>query len=134
MRNRFSLMILVCMVAVLLCSCSFAKPEKTMVLNLAAQNSGFLLAKEKPSLARGIQGYSKNVLEIGLEGFTKFAFDEWVVMVMHQLKVDPLLQMNFKEMVKLVNIEIALSENSKDTVDIIYNVIQNFIVGIKAAK
>ncbi|GAG74832.1 unnamed protein product, partial [marine sediment metagenome] len=47
--------------------CSLNPPEKTIVLNLVAQNSGFLLAQERPELAQEILKASQGTLSIGIE-------------------------------------------------------------------
>lgn len=113
---------------VFFCGCS--RP----LLNLGAQNSGFLLAQEKPDLAREMLGISQDVLDAGIENFTEPAFEAWAEMMVEKLGLDPFLQMNFKEMLRLVDIEIELSESDRDTVELLYRAVANFVIGIEANR
>lgn len=123
-----------CVVTLLAMGCALSQPHKTIVLNLAAQNCGFLLAQEKPELAQDILHASNCTLDMESADFTKFTFQAWARMVIERLKPDPFLQMNFKELIKLVKIEIELSEDQQEIVALTFSVIQNFIIGIEAGK
>lgn len=120
----------------LVCSCSFSvsKPQKTIALNLVVQESGLQLVRANPELAKVVLEYSKHVLEIGIENFTEPDFHKWAEVVMVKLKLETRLEMKFKEILKLVNIEIELSGSSKEIVKMVYNVIENFVIGIKAER
>ena len=100
--------------------------------NLIAQNSGFFLAQEEPKLAEEILIISQKVLDANI--FTKSTFQDWAGLVMNKLALDPFLQMNFKEMLKSVNINIKLAENQQEIKELTYVTIQNFMVGIKAGR
>lgn len=129
----FSLCVIVAML--LICGCAFTQPQKTVILNLAAQNCGFLLAQEGPELVMGALEYSNYTLEVlQPEGYTRLVFYRWAEGVLDILKLDPFLKMNFKEMVKLVEIEILLTENQQEISQLVYDVMQSFIAGIRAGR
>lgn len=128
MRKLLSLCTI--MVLVLMVGCAtLQKPDKIVILNLAAQNCGFLLAQENPALAKDILKYSKGVLD---KDFTKPAFIDWSEWVAKAVKLDPFLEMNFKEMMKLVTIEIELTEDQRKIVMIYRQIVQYFVKGIEA--
>ena len=82
-----------------------------------------------------VLGYSKTALEIlQPAGYTEFVFHTWASRIIEILKLDPFLEMNFKEMVKLVQIEILLAENQQEISQLVYNVTQSFIRGIQAGR
>lgn len=115
--------------------CSFIEPQKGIVLNLAAQNCGFALAQKKPALIEEVLSYSKIALEIlQPAGYTELIFRTWAERVIEILKLDPFLEMNFKEMVKLVQVEILLTEDQQEISQLVYDVTQSFIRGIKAGR
>lgn len=118
----------------LVVGCASIKVQKGVVLNLAAQSSGFMLAQEEPELAKDILKASQIVLDVGIGNFTKPTFQAWTESVIEKLAIDPFLKMNFKEMIKLVEIEITLAEDQQEVVQLAYAVIQNFIKGIKARE
>jgi len=128
-----SLCVIVALFLVCSCSFSFKQPATTTVLNLAVQEGGYQLAQKNSELAKTVLGYSERILEIGLENFTVPDFQKWAKVVMKTLKIEPRLEMKFKEILKLVNVEIELSDN-KEIVKIVYNVIENFVIGIEAGK
>ena len=136
----FALMfLLLAILAVCLASslpgCSFIEPQKGIVLNLAAQNCGFVLAQKKPALIGDVLGYSKTALEIlQPAGYTELVFHTWASRIIEILKLDPFLEMNFKEMVKLVQVEILLTEDQQEISQLVYDVTQSFIRGIKAGR
>lgn len=122
--------------AFLVCSCSisFTKPDKIIEtgLNLLIQEGGYLLAQENSELAKAILAYSKKALGKGLENFTEPDFHKWAEVVMKELKIEPRIEMKFKEILKLVNVKIEPGKSSKEIVELAYNVIETFIVGIEA--
>ena len=130
MRKLLSLCVIVALVLVV--GCSFTQPQKTVVLNLAAQNCGFLLAQENFPLALEIRNWSEYVLNIEHGNIEETTFHRWAEVVIEHLKLDPFLEMNFKEMLKLVDIEITLAENQKEITKLVYGVIESFIAGIRA--
>lgn len=115
--------------------CTFTEPQKGIVLNLAAQNCGFALAQKKPALIGEVLSYSKTALEIlQPAGYTELVFHTWAGRIIEILSLDPFLEMNFKEMVKLVQIEILLAENQQEISQLVYDVTQSFIKGIRAGR
>jgi len=114
--------------------CTFVKPQKTFVLDLAAQASGVLVAEQVPGIAQELLEYSETVLAVPIENFSQQAFDKWSAGVIARLDIHPLLKVNFSEVIKLVKIEVELADNQQEIVKLFYVVIQNFIVGIKAVK
>ena len=117
-----------------LAGCSFTKPQKTIVLDLAALSAGVLLAEQVPGIAQELLEYSETMLAVQIENFSEDAFQEWSIGVIARLDIHPLLKVNFSELIKLVKIEIELAENQQEIVKLAYEVIQNFIKGIEAAK
>lgn len=134
MRRLFSLCNLLIFIA--LCAflfvpgCAFTQPQK-LVMDLAGQNTGFIVAQEMPDVAKDVLEYSDTVLAIGPEKFTEANFHDWAEIVMEKFKLHPFLVMNFKQMIKAVNIEIKLSESQTETTQLVFNVIQNFTIGLK---
>ncbi len=132
-KHLFNLCVIVALF--LVCFCSFSQPQKTIVLNQLAWQGGFQLAQENPKLAKAILTYSEHILEIGLENFTEPDFHKWAEVVLKKLKLEPRPEKIFKDILKLVNVEvIKLSGSSKEIVELVYNVIENFAIGIKANK
>ena len=74
------------------------------------------------------------MLAVQIENFSEDAFQKWSASVIARLDIHPLLKVNFSELIKLVKIEIELAENQQEIVKLVYEVIQNFIKGIEAAK
>ena len=136
MKKHNILIGLIIVIIIGLAGCSFTlnKPEKTIVLNMVAQTFGVLLAQELPGVAGEVLKYSEKVLKIGEGNFTEDTFQEWSGEMIKRLDIHPLLKVNFSELIKLVNIEIELAENQQEIVKLAYEVIQNFIKGIEAAK
>ena len=137
MKKRFWAPIISLLVmAFLVCSCSvsFTKPDKVIgiALNLAVQEGGYVLAQENSKLAKAVLEYSKKALERGLENFTEPDFHKWAEVVMKELKIEPRVEMKFKEILKLVDIKIETGKSSKEIVELVYNVIEAFTVGIEA--
>lgn len=119
----------------LIFNCSFTQPQKAVVLNLAAQNCGFLLAQEKPELVKGLLEYSKYAIKVlQPEGYNELVFRRWAGGIVDILKLDPFLKMNFQEMMKLVEIKILLAKNEQEISQVVHDVMQNFIAGVKAAR
>ena len=81
----FSLCVIVALLLVV--GCSFTQPQKTVVLNLAAQNCGFLLAQENLPLALEIYDFSKHILKVEPGDFTKDTFYWWIEVLMEFLKL-----------------------------------------------
>jgi len=129
----FSLCVIVALFLMVGCV-TLGKTQKTVVLNLAAQNCGFLLAQENLPLALEIRDYSRLVLEMSDGDFTESTFRVWTGRVMESLKLDPLLEANFGEMVKLVNVEIGSGEDYQEIVKLLYVIIENFVIGIQIKK
>ena len=126
----------VCVMAMVFSGCiSFSKPGKAIVLNMVAQSSGVLLAQELPSgVAEDILKYSEVILKKNSGDFTETTFHEWAGEVIEKLDVHPLLKVNFKELMKLVKIEVTLTGDQQEIVKLSREVIQNFIIGIKAGR
>lgn len=134
MKKLFSLCVIVALVLTVGCALSISKPQKTIVLNMVAQSSGVLLAQELPGVAGEVLKYSETMLAVQIENFSEDAFQKWSAGVIARLDIHPLLKVNFSELIKLVKIEIELAENQQEIVKLAYEVIQNFIKGIEAAK
>lgn len=117
-------------------SCTLKPPEKTIALNLVAKNSGFLLAQENLPLALEIHKYSNALLDTvrDTEILPDPDFTKWVEWMIGRLDLDPFLQMNFQELIKLVDIEIELSDSDEELVELLYQVIRSFVIGIEAGK
>ena len=110
----------------LLFGCALSKTQKGVVLNLAVQNAGYVLAQENTGWAKDVLKYSKAVLA------KEFSFTNWTDHVVGMIKLDPFLAMNFKEMMKLVNIQIELNQDQEEILKLTHGVVENFIIGIKA--
>lgn len=135
MRKLLTTVFCVLMALLLIHGCSFVKPEKALVLNLAAQNSGYLLAKEKPELIGEVLVFSKYATEVlRPQGYDEHVFYSWAEGMMEILKLDPFLQMNFKEMIKLVKVEILLAKNQQEIAQLTYQIMHHFVKGIQAGK
>ena len=132
----FALMFLVLAVLALCLApgCAFVKPQKTFVLDLAAQSSGVLMAEQVPGIAQEVLEYSETALAVQIENFSQEAFQKWSAGVIARLDIHPLLKVNFSKLVKLVKIDIELADNQQEIVRLSYNVIQNFTLGLKAVK
>ena len=129
-------MVALLVMAFLVCSCSlrFTEPDKVIeiALNMAVQEGGYLLAQENSELAKSILEYSKKALGKELENFTEPDFHKWAEVVMKELKIEPRIEMKFKEILKLVDVKIETGKSSKEIVELVYNVIEAFNVGIEA--
>jgi len=124
--------IIVCAGLVMGCFLTISKPEKTFVLEVAAQSSGVLVAEQVPGIAQDVLGYSETALAVQIENFSQEAFQKWSAGVIARLDIHPLLKVNFTKLITLVKIDIELADNQGEIVRLSYNVIQNFTIGLKA--
>ena len=132
----FNILCVVVVVTMLVCcwGCAFSPVQKTIVLNMAAQSSGVILAQQLPKVAGEVLKYSEKVLEINSGNLSEATFHEWTKVMVEKLDVHPLLKVNFNELMKLVKIEVTLAADRQEMVKLFFNVIRNFTIGIKAGQ
>lgn len=98
---------------------------------VAAQNSGYMISKKYPEIGNAILEYSKPLLEA--EDISEVDFHKWAGYLIDKLADDPFLNMNFKKLIELVEVDLNVSEEQKLQSKIIIDVVSNICLGIESA-
>jgi len=112
---------------------SLQQPEKKVIAEITARNAGYLVALDFPGKAAEILKYTEEVLTLPGES-PKGCFKEWAGYVAGQVIEDPYVSMIVKSLIEMVDIEIDAQESITAKWDLIREVLDDFIIGMKAAR
>jgi len=112
------------------CSLKFTKDSpEDIAVRLVAKNVGFALGQELPDVAQAILECSDKMLSV--ENFTTLDFHAWTDEVLDMLDIHDYYKMNFRELIKLVDIQVELVTDTEESAVVFYRgVIEAFVEGV----
>jgi hypothetical protein len=116
------------------CSPKYTKDSpEDITVRLMAKNGGFVLGQELPDVAQLILKYSTGMLDkIDVEDLIAFDFHRWADNVIDILDMHNYYKMNFRELVRLVDIQVKLVPNTEESTAVFYSgIIEAFVEGIR---
>lgn len=112
---------------------SLQQPEKKAITQITAKNAGYLVAQKFGGQVAEILKYTEEVLTLPGES-PEGCFKKWSGYVIDQVIEDPYVSMNVKSLVEIVDIEIEDQESVTAKWDLIRELLDDFKIGMKAAR
>ena len=113
--------LLVLLVALFLVGCAFLSPKQGLVLDLVAQNAGYVTAKQNADIGESA---------LKLCNVKDLSFESWSNQVVELFVKDEFLAMNFKKMLTAVEVDVKGLAKLKDRIKVYDSAKQNFCHGL----
>lgn len=111
-----------CGIVLLTAGCASLSPKPGLVLDVAAQNAGYVIMKENANIGKAA---------LALCEVTELKFKAWSDQIADLLVDDEFLAMNFKKLLTAVQVDIEGLDKLKDQIEVYSNVKESFCHGLE---